>query len=126
MMFLLNDVVITLENDVLSAASEMAHASAVRLDSVGRMGQELFSEDPLLHRDRLERARRLASLIVCKAPSVNAALFLAPAKRCPVEHVSFRYAQVDFDVMCCLLKRQNEGSLTTVDADRQVWRRLAA
>jgi hypothetical protein len=126
MLFLLNDTVLQLEGDVLSAAKAKALAAPLRFDFVTRMGQELFSEDPLVHKNRIERARRLASLIVTKAPTINAALFLAPVRGCPIEQVQFRYAQVDFEVLCNLASRQSNGGLSTVDADRQVWKRLAA
>jgi hypothetical protein len=126
MLFLLNDTVLNIEGDLLSAAKAKSLSAPLRFDFVTRMGQELFSEDPLVHKQKLERARRLAALIVTKAPTINAALFIAPARGCPVEQVQFRYAQVDFEVLCALSKRQSDGGLTTVDADRQVWKRLAA
>ena len=40
-----------------------------------------------------ERAKRLAALIVTKAPTVNAALFLAPVRGCSTGEVAYRYAQ---------------------------------
>jgi hypothetical protein len=126
MLFLLNDTVITLDAETLAAAKSKTAVAPLRFEFVTRMGQELFSDDPLLHKNRLERARRLAGLIVSKAPTVNAALFLAPARGCAVEQVAYRYAQVDFEVLCGLASRQNAGSLTTVEADRSVWKRLAA
>lgn len=126
MLFLLNDMVLNLEGDVLSAAKVQATRAPLRFDFISRMGQELFSEDPLVHKNHPERARRLASLIVTKAPSVNAALFLAPMRGCAIDQVAFRYAQVDFSVLCGLASRQTEGALSPVDADRHVWKRLAA
>ncbi|CAN5336034.1 hypothetical protein BH11PSE2_BH11PSE2_06140 [soil metagenome] len=126
MLFLMNDVVLTLDSDDLSSAGELARTTPMRFDFVSRMGQELYAEDPLLHRNHLARAKRLASLILLKAPEVNAALFLAPTKGCSVSQVSYRFAQVDFEVICGLQARQASGALTTLDADRQVWKRLAA
>src|SRR5436190_23112891 len=123
MLFLLNDTVLNLEGELLAAAKSTTLDAPLRFDFVTRMGQELFSEDPLVHKNRPERARRLAGLIVTKAPTINAALFLAPMKGCSNEQVQFRYAQVDFEVLCALASRQSNGGLTTVDADRQVWKR---
>ena len=40
--------------------------------------------------------------------------------------LQFRYAQVGFEVLCALANRQSKGHLSTLDADRQVWKRLAA
>ena len=84
------------------------------------------SEEPLLHRKDIERAERLAALIVAKAPDINAALFIAPGRGCRTADVQVRYAQLGVEVMGALLERQKAGGLTNLEADRQVWRRLAA
>jgi hypothetical protein len=126
MLFLLNDIVLTMDAETLSAAKAKSLQAPLRFEFISRMGQELFSEDPLVHKNRPERAKRLAALILAKAPTVNAALFLAHVRGCAVDQVQFRYAQVDFEVICGLASRQSNGGLSTVDADRQVWKRLAA
>ena len=81
--------------------------------------------DRLIHRSAA-RTGRFAALIVAKAPDVNAALIVAPARGCRPQDVQIRYAQLSLEVMAALLQRQNAGALTNVEADRQVWRRLAA
>jgi len=126
MLFLLNDVVLSL--DAIDLAPPVAARRFARLDLafVSRLGAELFAEEPLLPHFEPERALRLAALIVAKAPEINAALFVAPARGCPVDQVQSRYAQLSFEVMGALFQRQQHGSLTTLEADRQVWRRLAA
>ena len=126
MLFLLNDVVLILEGKRLMSALDMRRFGALRMQLVTTLGQEAFSEEPLLHRNCQDQAIRLAALITSKAPEINAALFVAPAKNCPPEQVSYRFAQVDFDVMAMLYSRQQAGGLSTLEADRQVWRRLAA
>ena len=126
MLFLFNDAVLTLDAETLSVAKAKSQQAPLRFEFISRMGQELFAEDPLVHKTRPERARRLAGLILTTAPTVNAALFLAPRAGCPVDQVQFRYAQVDFEVLCGLASRQAAGGITTLDADRMVWRRLAA
>ena len=67
-----------------------------------------------------------AALMVLKAPDINAALFVAPGRGCLVADVQVRYAQLGIEVMGTLLERQKSGALTNLEADRQVWRRLAA
>lgn len=126
MLFLMNDVVLNL--DALELAPPVAARRFARLSHgfIDRLGAELFSEDPLLQRRDVERAQRLAALIVAKTPEVNAALFVAPAAGCPVDQVQSRYCQIGLEVMGLLYERQKHGTLTTVEADRQVWRRLAA
>jgi hypothetical protein len=126
MLFLMNDVVLSLDALELAPPATVRRFNALTLDFIGKLGQELFSEEPLLHRNAPERARRLAALITAKAPEINAALFVAPFQNCPVEQVAIRYVQISFEVMGLLYERQLQGSLTTLEADRQVWRRLAA
>jgi hypothetical protein len=126
MHFLLNDVVLNLETLQLSPPVAGQRFKALTLAFVEKLGRELFAEEPLLHRTQVERACRIASLILLKQPDINAALFVAPARGCPESMVQVRYAQIGFDVMGLLYERQKHGALTTVEADRQVWRRLAA
>ena len=91
-----------------------------------KLGAELFSERPLLHREDPARARRLALLILSKAPSVNAAQFTAPAAGCAPETVMSRVAEVSLEIMVSLRAQSARGALTPVAADREVWRRMAA
>jgi hypothetical protein len=126
MLFLLNDVVLNLDAGEMAPPVNTQRFKALTLGFVEKLGRELFAEEPLLHRFHPERARRIAALILLKQPQINAALFVAPARGCLEEHVAVRYAQISFEVMGVLYERQQHGVLTTVEADRQVWRRLAA
>lgn len=126
MMFLMNDIVLTLEARDLSAPLDAARLANLSMDSVSRLGAELYAEDPLLHQTHPERAKRLAALILIKQPQINAVLFLAPSRGCRLDQVTCRYAQLAFELISGLFGRQQNGSLTTVAADREVWRRLAA
>ncbi|MES2034608.1 MAG: hypothetical protein V4466_10560 [Pseudomonadota bacterium] len=126
MLFLMNEVVLNLDALDLAPPVTAQRFAKLNLQFVSQLGAELFSEEPLLQRVAPERAARLAALIVAKAPEINAALFVAPSKGCPVDHVQSRYASLGFEVMSVLYDRQRHGVLTTVEADRHVWRRLAA
>ena len=126
MLFLMNDVVLTLEAHDLTAPLDGAKLATLSMDSVTRLGAELYAIDPLLHQTHPERAKRLAALILMKQPQVNAVLFLAPSRGCTLDQVTCRYAQLAFEVISGLYGRQQAGGLTTVAADREVWRRLAA
>ncbi|MFZ0267345.1 hypothetical protein [Caulobacter sp.] len=126
MLFLLNDVVLSVDTDELALPLAPDLFAKVSLTYVTKLGQELYAAEPLLHLKDPEKAQRLAALIMAKAPDVNAALFIAPSRGCLVEHVQARYAQLSFEVMGSLFQQQKLGSLTNVEADRQVWRRLAA
>jgi hypothetical protein len=126
LLFLMNDVVLTLDSRSMTLPIEASRFRSLSLPFVIQLGQELFAEQPRLQHTDVEKARRLALLICAKNPEINAALFVAPAETCPAENVISRYCQISFDVMALLLGRQEEGSLDTVSTDSQVWRRLAA
>ena len=92
MYFLLNDVVLSLELQLLTPPVMARRFSALSLDCVSRLGREIFAEEPKLQHRAVERGRRLASLIISKAPQLDAALFVAPSRGCDPEQVAFRYA----------------------------------
>ena len=125
-MFLMNDVVLHLDSDSDLLPLEAQRFRSLSLAFVVQLGQELFAESPRLQHTDPEKARRLAMLLTAKNPEINAALFVAQAQGCPPDDVGARFCQISFDVMAVLAARQDEGSLTTVATDREVWRRLAA
>jgi hypothetical protein len=125
MLFLLNDVMLTLD----AQAKPPLHTRSLHALSphaLTRLAQEMYAEDPLLHRRDPARAKRLALLIAAKTPEVNAALFAAPAKGCSPEAVAVRYASLSIETTANLYAEQKARGLTPVLADQQVWRRLAA
>jgi len=126
MLFLMNDVVLNLSGVRLSPQMAARRFQSLSFEAVGKLGCELFAENPLLHVNRPERACRLATLIIARAPRVNAALFVSPRYGCDAEEVMFRVATIGADTMAGLSTRQAEGLLDTVSTDREVWRRLAA
>ena len=126
MIFLMNDTVLDVDMRSLAPPMAAGRFRALTLPFVLRLGRELHAEQPLLAQHDPERACRLAALIVCKAPEVNAALFEAPAARCRPEQVGARLAQVGVNVLAYLRGKQDEAALTPYVADREVWRRMAA
>lgn len=126
MLFLMNDALLSLDAHGAVPPIAPQRFRALSLNFVLKLGAEMFAENPLLHRDDPERARRLALLIRAKQPQVNAALFVAPAAACPPDQVSHRLAEVSMEAMAALYTRAREGLLDPVSADREVWRRLAA
>ena len=125
MYFLLNDVVLTLELQLLTPPMLARRFSALTLDYVEKLGCEIFAEEPRLQHRRLERAKRLAALIVSKAPEVNAALFVAPSRGCRFDQVAVRLASLDVAVLAGLHGEQQSGRLTPALADRMVWTQAA-
>jgi len=126
MLFLLNDVVFDLDE-----ASPVTSADARRFEKLGfdylmELGCELFAEDPLMHRNDPERARRLAWLIHDRSPEVNAALFAAPEFHCDPALVEPRFCALPDTVLSQLHIKSGKGRLDAVAADRAVWGRMAA
>lgn len=126
MLFLLNDRLLDLTTRGFETPLDPARFHALSLPFVIKLGQELFAEAPLLHRDEPERAKRLAMLIAIKAPEVNAALFVAPKLKCRPDEVSHAFANLGVEVMAALMTRDRRGDLNPFTADREVWRRMAA
>jgi hypothetical protein len=125
MLFLLNDVMLTL--DARGAPPlNVRSMDALSPQAITRLAQELYAEEPLLHRRDPERASRLALLIASKTPDINAALFAAPAKGCSPEAVAVRYASLPIESISELYMEHKARGLSPVLADRMVWRRLAA
>ena len=126
MLFLLNDRVLIIDSALVHSISadrfrDISPSFAIKL------GQEMYSEQPMLHREAPERARRLALLLSAKAPETNAALFVAPAHGCRPDEVITRFAALPMETLANLYARdKEEGGLTPVQADREVWRRMAA
>ena len=126
MYFLLNDVVMGLELQLLTPPMIARRFSALTLGCVQALGREIFAEDPRMQHHEPERARRLAALIVTKSPDVNAALFVAPARGCRAEEVGVRMARLDVNILARLHQDQQAGRLTPALADQLVWMRAAA
>lgn len=126
MLFLLNDVMFDLDEACPVPAHDARRFEKLGFDYVMELGCELFAEDPLLHVNNPERARRLAWLIKDRGPDVNAALFAAPQAGCDPDLVEPRFCALPSPVMRQLKAREAKGKLDAVAADRVVWNRLAA
>jgi hypothetical protein len=124
MLFLMNDVVLAMEG--LEKPAQPINIRALSMDFIMNLARERFAENPSLHKEEPQIAMRIASLLIAKAPEVNAALFVPPRRGCAPEIVLSRVASLSFDVMADLARRQEIGGLTPVVADALVWRRLAA
>ncbi len=126
MLFLMNDVVFDLNEASAVASVDARRFEKLGFDYVMELGCELFAEDPLMHRNDPERARRLAWLIHDRSPDVNAALFAAPEADCDPALVEPQFCALPQPVMRQLHARGGKGKLDAVAADRAVWGRLAA
>jgi hypothetical protein len=126
MYFLLNDAVLNLQGEDLAPQVLARRFGSIGFDYVQMLGQELFSEEPLLQHAAPERAVKLAALINFKQPLINAALFVTPSRGCPPAQVGVRFASLDLPTLANLQRAHSIGALDAVAADKEVWRRLAA
>jgi hypothetical protein len=126
MYFLLNDAVLHLGGEELAPASIADRFAQISFDYVQLLGRELYAKNPLVHSSHPVQAVKLAALIVAKAPQINAALFVSPGVGCSPDQVAVRFASVDISIMGNLYTAHQDGVLTSVYADREVWRRMAA
>ncbi|MGZ9113029.1 MAG: hypothetical protein ACXW3K_00275 [Brevundimonas sp.] len=126
MLFLLNDVVFDLDEASPVTPGDARRFENLGLDYVLELGCELFAEDPLMHQNDPQRARRLAWLIHDRSPEVNAALFAAPAAGCNPSLVEPQFCALPAAIMRQLKTRASKGKLDAVAADKAVWMRLAA
>ena len=126
MLFLMNDLVISLDGAALGHGLGKAQLERLGLQTVIGMEKELFAKEPKLQHTGLERARRLATLIYAASPKVNAALFLAPKANCDPRQVSVRLLDVGFEVIGGLYALQKRGGLDTMKVHQAVWMRQAA
>ncbi len=126
MLFLMNDVVFDLDEACPVTAADARRFEKLGFDYLMELGCELFAEDPMLHRNDPERARRLAWLIHDRSPEVNAALFAAPECDCDPALVEPQFCALPTAVLRQLMTRAKEGLLDAVSADRAVWGRMAA
>ena len=126
MLFLLNDVILNLGAGVTPPPLDLRAMDALSFNAVAALAQEMYADEPLLHRSDEARAKRLALLIQRKQPSINAALFVAPAQGCSPDAVAVRYAALSIEAMSQLYVEHKAGRLTPAVADSHVWRRMAA
>ena len=126
MLFLMNDVVFDLDETCPVTAADARRFEKLGFDYLMELGCELFAEDPMLHRNDPERARRLAWLIHDRSPEVNAALFAAPECDCDPALVEPQFCALPTAVLRQLMTRAKKGVLDAVSADRAVWGRMAA
>ena len=126
MLFLLNDVVFDLDEACPVTPGDARRFEKLGLDYVLELGCQLFAEDPLLHQNDPQRARRLAWLIHDRSSEINAALFAAPAAGCDPDLVEPQFCALPGAIMHQLKTRASRGKLDAVAADRAVWMRLAA
>ena len=124
--YLINDRVLEIHTDQMMQPLETERFEALSLDYLVQLGKEMFAEDPMVHRNNPERARRLCYLVHLKLPRVNALSFFLPYEKCPAAAVIFEYKSIHTQVIDMLHTQQILGQLDINKVDQAVWGRMAA
>jgi hypothetical protein len=126
MLFLLNDVVLTIDLEELASPQIVQSLRTMNLNQILHLGREMFAEAPRLQHLAQSGPLRLATLITAKQPDINAALFAAPAVGCAPEAVTCRFASLGIELIHDLKGFQDRHLMNKVLADFHVWGRLRA
>ncbi|HEY2658469.1 MAG TPA: hypothetical protein VGI79_02025 [Caulobacteraceae bacterium] len=126
MLFLLNDTVLSIDLEALSAAPVVATLGSMTFAQITALGCEIFSQSPRLQDISESAPTRLATLIAAKNPDINAALFSAPVANCPPAAVTVRFASLSLDMIHELKSLHDNGRLNKVLVDFHVWGKLRA
>jgi hypothetical protein len=123
MMFLMNDTILDFSLRAVIPPQEEARLRVTSYADILREGARMFQNKPNFYLTDVEAAKRLAALIVAKAPQANAALFdIAPGGKGPV--VKPYVVSVSIEVLASLYTEFKAGKLTRELVDRRVWSRL--
>lgn len=126
MLFLLNDVVLTIDLEELASPAVATSLRTMSLNQIIQLGREMFAESPRLQHLSQSGPIRLATLITAKQPDINAALFSAPAVGCPPQAVVCRVASLGIELIHDLKGYQDRRTMSKVMADFHVWGKLRA
>ena len=126
MYFLLNDLILELDESRMMQPLEADRFSALSVDYIAQLGKEMFAEDAQAHRRNPERARRLCYLIHLKMPRVNAAQFFVTQPGGALEGVDTAFKSLNEMAMGMMYDQQMRGQLDTHKVDYEVWHRMAA
>ncbi len=123
MLFLLNDTILDFSLRTVIPPREEHRLRGVSYAEVLNEGARMFLEKPNFYRTDPEAAKRLAGLIVAKAPQANAALFeIMPAARGPT--VKPYVVSLSIEVVASLYAEFKAERLSRELVDRRVWSQL--
>lgn len=114
MLYLLNDVVLEVGSTMGTPPRVVGQVGAASVDEILGMVGQAFAKDPGFA--GTERARRAALMLLLKAPTHNAALFVATP-----QGMKARLASVGHLVLFQLKGQQDKGELTPGEVNARVW-----
>jgi hypothetical protein len=123
MLFLMNDTILDFGLRAIIPPQEEGRLRLTSYADILNEGARMFRENPKFHLTDPDAAKRLAALIVAKAPQANAALFdTTPKGAGPM--LKPYVVSVSIEVLANLYTEFKTGRLTKDLVDRHVWSRL--
>jgi hypothetical protein len=119
----MNDTILDFSLRAVIPPKEEVRVKATSYAEILNEGARMFREKPNFHLTDPEAAKRLAALIVAKAPQANAALFdIKPAGKGPA--LKPFVVSLSIDVLANLYAEAKADRLTRDLVDRLIWSRL--
>jgi hypothetical protein len=123
MLFLMNDTILDFSLRAVIPPQEESRLRTTSYMEILTEGARMFRDKPNFHLTDREAARRLAALIVAKAPTANAALFdITSTGNAPM--VKPYVVSLSIEVLANLYAEFKADKLTRELVDRRVWSRL--
>jgi hypothetical protein len=123
MLFLMNDTILDFSLRAVIPPQEEGRLRFTSYADILAEGDRMFREKPNFHLTDREAGRRLAALIVAKAPQANAALFdTTPKGKGPM--LKPIVVSLSIEVLANLYAEFKADRLTRDLVDRRVWSRL--
>jgi hypothetical protein len=124
MLFLMNDTILDFSLRGVISPQEEVKLRGLSYADVLAEGARMFREKPTFHRTDADAAKRLAALIVAKAPTANAALFDTKPIGGGGATTAPYVVSLSIEVLAGLYAEFKEDRLTRELVDRRVWSRL--
>jgi hypothetical protein len=120
MLFLMNDTILDFSLRAVIPPHEESRLRSTTYADILSEGARMFREKPNFYLTDVDAAKRLAALIVAKAPQANAALFdITPAGKGAT--VKPYVVSLSIEVLASLYAEFKAGKLTRDLADRRIW-----
>jgi hypothetical protein len=123
MLFLMNDTILDFSLRAVIPPRDEARLLLTSYADILAEGARMFREKPNFYLVDHDAAKRLAALIVAKAPQANAALFdITPTGKGPM--IKPYVVSLSIEVLANLYTEFKADRLTRELVDRRVWSRL--
>jgi len=124
MLFLMNDTILDFSLRAIIPPQEEIRLRRLTYAEILTEGAKMFRDKPTFHRTDVDAAKRLAALIVAKAPQANAALFdITPIAKGGATVTPY-VVSLSIEVLANLYAEFKADRLTRELVDYRIWSRL--